>query len=445
MLIRNAKDSAGKAIEVWLRDGKCAAGGRGLLVPEGEEVLDAKGRTAWPAFIDTHFHWRTPGFEYKEDISTGSAAAAAGGYTFVNLMPNTKPVCSSAEIAHAVEAEAARVGLCDANQTVSITKDFDWSETENNRLLFEMTAKYGTPYFSNYINSDMKPSDVRSMCCRLRLDLRELRKKSGGFFGSGESTGSVGVVTINMPRIAYLAKDKKDFYDRLDHMMDIAARSLKTKRTVITKLLDAGLYPYTKRYQGTFKNHFSTIGLIGMNEVGLNANWLRKDLTHPETLAFTKEVLTHMRERLKDYQEQYGDLYNLEATPAEGTTHRFAREDQKRYPDIIQAGPVGQRYYTNSSQLPVDHTSDLFRALQLQDELQCCYTGGTVFHMYMNEAISSPEACRDIVRKVLTRFRMPYLTVTPLFSVCEKHGYLRGEHEYCPFCDEELLHIHRHE
>ena len=344
-----------------------------------------------------------------------------------------------------IEGDANGRGFQYPIPTYSITRDFDWSDTENNRLLFEMTSKYGTPYFSNYINSDMEPSDVRSMCCRLRLDLRELRKKTGGFFGSGESTGSVGVVTINMPRIAYLSRNKADFYRRLDHMMDIAARSLKIKRDVISKLLDEGLYPYTKRYLGTFNNHFSTIGVNGMNELLRNFSNDTMDITTEEGRKFAEEILEFIRLRMQEYQEETGNLYNLEATPAEGTTHRFAREDQKRYPDIIQAGPVGQRYYTNSSQLPVGHTSDLFRALQLQDELQCCYTGGTVFHMYMNEAISSPEACRDIVRKVLTRFRMPYLTVTPLFSVCEKHGYLRGEHQYCPFCDEELLRLHRHE
>ena len=236
-----------------------------------------------------------------------------------------------------IEGDANGRGFQYPIPTYSITRNFDWSETENNKLLFEMTAKYGTPYFSNYINSDMEPSDVRSMCCRLRLDLRELRKKSGGFFGSGESTGSIGVVTINMPRIAYLAKDKEDFYRRLDRMMDIAARSLKVKRTVITKLMDEGLYPYTKRYLGSFDNHFSTIGLVGMNEAGLNANWLRADMTHPETQEFTKEVLSHMRERLSDYQEQYGDLYNLEATPAESTAYRLAKHDVARYPDIITA------------------------------------------------------------------------------------------------------------
>ena len=316
--------------------------------------------------------------------------------------------------------------------TYSITKDFDWSETENNSLLFEMTAKYGTPYFSNYINSDMQPSDVRSMCCRLRLDLRELRKKSGGFFGSGESTGSVGVVTINLPRIAYLAKDEADFYARLDHMMDIAARSLKIKRTVITNLLEAGLYPYTKRYLGSFDNHFSTIGLIGMNEVGLNANWLRKDLTHPETQKFAKEVLTHMRERLSDYQEMYGDLYNLEATPAESTTYRFAKHDRKRYPDIITAAKEGDTpYYTNSSHLPVGYTEDIFSALDIQDELQTLYTSGTVF---LGEKLPDWKAAANLVRKIAENYELPYYTLSPTYSVCKDHGYLAGEQFTCPHC-----------
>ncbi len=319
--------------------------------------------------------------------------------------------------------------------TYSITKDFDWSETENNSLLFEMTAKYGTPYFSNYINSDMEPSDVRSMCCRLRLDLRELRKKSGGFFGSGESTGSVGVVTINLPRIAYLAKDEADFYARLDHMMDIAARSLKIKRTVITNLLEAGLYPYTKRYLGSFDNHFSTIGLIGMNEVGLNANWLRKDLTHPETQKFAKEVLTHMRERLSDYQEMYGDLYNLEATPAESTTYRFAKHDRKRYPDIITAAKEGDTpYYTNSSHLPVGYTEDIFSALDIQDELQTLYTSGTVFHAFLGEKLPDWKAAANLVRKIAENYELPYYTLSPTYSVCKDHGYLAGEQFTCPHC-----------
>ncbi len=307
---------------------------------------------------------------------------------------------NKAFIENMIEGDANGRGFQYPIPTYSITKDFDWSDTENNRLLFEMAAKYGTPYFSNYINSDMKPSDVRSMCCRLRLDLRELRKKSGGFFGSGESTGSVGVVTINLPRIAYLAKDEKDFYGRLDHMMDIAARSLKTKRTVITKLLEAGLYPYTKRYLGTFNNHFSTIGLIGMNEVGLNANWLRKDLTHPETQKFAKEVLLHMRERLRDYQEQYGDLYNLEATPAESTTYRLAKHDKEQYPDIITANEHGTPYYTNSSHLPVGYTEDIFSALDVQDELQTLYTSGTVFHAFLGEKLPDWKSSAALVKKI---------------------------------------------
>ena len=341
---------------------------------------------------------------------------------------------NKAFIENMIEGDANGRGFQYPIPTYSITKDFDWSDTENNRLLFEMTAKYGTPYFSNYINSDMKPSDVRSMCCRLRLDLRELRKKSGGFFGSGESTGSVGVVTINMPRIAYLAKDEKDFYDRLDHMMDIAARSLKTKRTVITKLLDAGLYPYTKRYLGTFKNHFSTIGLIGMNEVGLNANWLRMDLTHPETLQFTHEVLVHMRERLKDYQEQYGDLYNLEATPAESTTYRLAKHDKELYPDIITANEHGTPYYTNSSHLPVGYTDDLFTALDKEDDLQTLYTSGTVFHAFLGEKLPDWQSAAGLVKKIASNYKLPYFTLSPTYSICREHGYLNGEQFTCPYC-----------
>ncbi len=319
--------------------------------------------------------------------------------------------------------------------TYSITKDFDWSDTENNRLLFEMTAKYGTPYFSNYINSDMQPSDVRSMCCRLRLDLRELRKKTGGFFGSGESTGSVGVVTINMPRIAYLSANKDEFYARLNHMMDIAARSLKIKRGVITKLLNEGLYPYTKRYLGTFENHFSTIGLIGMNEVGLNANWLRADMSDPRTQEFTKEVLNHMRERLSDYQEQYGDLYNLEATPAESTTYRLAKHDRKRWPGIKTAGKPGDTpYYTNSSHLPVDYTVDIFDALDIQDELQTLYTSGTVFHAFLGEKLPDWKAAASLVRTIASNYKLPYYTLSPTYSICKEHGYLAGEVKVCSHC-----------
>ncbi len=334
-----------------------------------------------------------------------------------------------------IEGDANGRGFQYPIPTYSITRNFDWSETENNKLLFEMTAKYGTPYFSNYINSDMEPSDVRSMCCRLRLDLRELRKKSGGFFGSGESTGSVGVVTINMPKIAYLAKDKADFYKRLDKLMDIAARSLKIKRTVITQFMENGLYPYTKHYLGTFNNHFSTIGLVGMNEAGLNAKWLRADLTHKETQEFTKEVLNHMREKLSDYQEEYGDLYNLEATPAESTSYRFAKHDKAKFPDIITAsGECDTPFYTNSSHLPVGYTDDIFSALDIQDELQTLYTSGTVFHAFLGERLPSWKAAAKLVRKIAENYRLPYYTMSPTYSVCKDHGYLVGEQTVCPKC-----------
>ena len=333
-----------------------------------------------------------------------------------------------------IEGDAHGRGFQYPIPTYSITADFDWSETENNKLLFEMTAKYGTPYFSNYVNSDMEPSDVRSMCCRLRLDLRELRKKSGGFFGSGESTGSIGVVTINLPRIAYLSETAEEFYKRLDKLMDISARSLKVKRDIITKLLDEGLYPYTKRYLGTFTNHFSTIGLIGMNEVGLNAKWLRKDMTNPETQQFAKDVLNHMRERLSDYQELYGDLYNLEATPAESTTYRFAKHDKKRYPAIITANENGTPYYTNSSHLPVGYTADIFEALDAQDELHTLYTSGTVFHAFLGEKLPDWKAAADIVRKIASNYRLPYYSISPTYSVCCNHGYIAGEEYECPDC-----------
>ena len=336
-----------------------------------------------------------------------------------------------------IEGDANGRGFQYPIPTYSITRDFDWTPTENNKLLFEMTAKYGTPYFSNYINSDMEPSDVRSMCCRLRLDLRELRKKSGGFFGSGESTGSVGVVTINMPRIAYLASDEADFYKRLDKLMDLAARSLKIKRTVITKLLNEGLYPYTKYYLGTFDNHFSTIGLVGMNEVGLNANWIRCDMTHEKCQQFTKDVLNHMRERLSDYQEQYGDLYNLEATPAESTSYRLAKHDKEQFPDIITANEKsGVPYYTNSSHLPVSYTDDIFSALDIQDELQTLYTSGTVFHAFLGEKLPTWEAAAKLVRTIAENYKLPYYTISPTYSVCKNHGYLEGEQFVCPQCGE---------
>ena len=348
---------------------------------------------------------------------------------------NEMAMINKAFIEVMIEGDANGRGFQYPIPTYSITKTFDWSETENNKLLFTMTAKYGTPYFSNYINSDMEPSDVRSMCCRLRLDLRELRKKSGGFFGSGESTGSIGVVTINMPRIAYLSTDEADFYARLDKIMDISARSLKVKRTTITKLLEAGLYPYTKRYLGSFNNHFSTIGLVGMNEACLNARWIRKDLTNEEAIKFTKDVLNHMRERLSDYQELYGDLYNLEATPAESTSYRLAKHDKAKYPDIITASENGHTpYYTNSSHLPVNFTDDIFKALDIQDGLQTLYTSGTVFHAFLGQKLPSYKSCMNLVRKIAENYHIPYYTMSPTYSICKDHGYLEGEQFTCPKC-----------
>ena len=347
-------------------------------------------------------------------------------------------IVNKAFIETMIEGDANGRGFQYPIPTYSITRNFDWSDTENNRLLFEMTSKYGTPYFSNYVNSDMEPTDVRSMCCRLRRDLRELRKKSGGFFGSGESTGSVGVVTINMPSIAYQAANEEDFYRRLDRLMDISARSLKIKRRVITQLMENGLYPYTKRYLGTFANHFSTIGLVGMNEACLNANWIREDLTHTAAQKFTAAVLNHMRERLSDYQEMYGDLYNLEATPAESTSYRFAKHDKERFPDIITAARDGDTpYYTNSSHLPVGYTEDIFTALDIQDELQTLYTSGTVFHAFLGEKLPDWKAAAALVRKIAENYRLPYYTLSPTYSVCRDHGYLTGEQYTCPICGQK--------
>ena len=334
-----------------------------------------------------------------------------------------------------IEGDANGRGFQYPIPTYSITKDFDWSETENNKLLFEMTAKYGTPYFSNYINSDMNPSDVRSMCCRLRLDLRELRKKGGGFFGSGESTGSIGVVTLNLPRIAYLSSTKEEFYSMLDKYMDIAARSLDTKRKVINRLLEEGLYPYTKRYLGAFNNHFSTIGLVGMNETILNAKWIDSDITKPEGRDFSIEVLNHMRDRLSDYQEMYGDLFNLEATPAESTTYRFAKHDTEEFADIITAVCKDQApYYTNSTHLPVNYTEDIFDALEMEDEMQTLYTSGTVFHGFLGERMPDWKAAANLVKKIAYNFKLPYYTLSPTYSICESHGYIAGEHFSCPHC-----------
>ncbi|MCQ2409282.1 MAG: ribonucleoside triphosphate reductase [Clostridia bacterium] len=337
-----------------------------------------------------------------------------------------------------IEGDANGRGFQYPIPTYSITRDFDWSETENNKLLFTMTAKYGTPYFSNYINSDMEPSDVRSMCCRLRLDLRELRKKSGGFFGSGESTGSVGVVTINMPRIAYVSTTEEEFFKELTRLMDISARSLKIKRNVISKFLDEGLYPYTKRYLGTFSNHFSTIGLVGMNEACLNARWIGKDLTNKEAQEFTKKVLNFMREKLSDYQEKYGDLYNLEATPAESTSYRLAKHDREKYPNIICASGTDKApYYTNSSHLPVGYTDDIYSALDIQDELQTLYTSGTVFHSFLGQKLDSWQAAANLVRKIAENYKLPYYTLSPTYSVCATHGYLDGEQYKCPHCGKQ--------
>lgn len=338
-----------------------------------------------------------------------------------------------------IEGDAEGRGFQYPIPTYSITKDFDWSDTENNRLLFEMTAKYGTPYFSNYINSDMEPSDVRSMCCRLRLDLRELRKKGGGYFGSGESTGSVGVVTLNLPRLAYLADTEEDFFESLDKYMDIAARSLRIKRQVISKLLDNGLYPYTKRYLGSFDNHFSTIGIIGMNEAILNANWLKGTIADEEGRNFSVKTLNHMRERLSDYQEKYGDLYNLEATPAESTTYRFAKHDTEDYPDIITAAKNRNEtpFYTNSTHLPVDYTEDIFEALEKEDEMQTLYTSGTVFHAFLGERLPDWKSAACLVRKIAENFKLPYYTLSPTYSVCSEHGYFQGEHFLCPKCGKQ--------
>ncbi|MBN1518872.1 MAG: ribonucleoside triphosphate reductase [Spirochaetales bacterium] len=317
--------------------------------------------------------------------------------------------------------------------TYNITKDFEW-DSPNAQLLFEMTAKYGTPYFQNFVNSDLDPGDVRSMCCRLQLDKRELRKRGGGLFGSDELTGSIGVVTLNLPRIGYLSEGKGEFYKRLDRLTDLAAKSLTIKRKVCSRLLDGGLFPYTKRYLKNFDNHFNTIGLVGMNECCLN--FLSKGLAAPEGKAFAEEVLDHLRQRLSDLQEDTGELYNLEATPAESTSYRLAKHDKSRYPEIISAGG-DEPYYTNSTQLPVDHTDDLFAALDHQESLQKRYTGGTVFHMFLGEAVEDWRAVRDLVRAVASRYRIPYYTVTPTFSVCPVHGYVAGEHFSCPKCKAE--------
>lgn len=332
-----------------------------------------------------------------------------------------------------LEGDAEGRGFGYPIPTYNITKDFDW-DSENAKLLFEMTSQYGTPYFQNFVNSDLNPSDVRSMCCRLRLDKRELRKRGGGLFGSDEFTGSIGVVTINLPQIGYLAKNEEQFFKRLDYLMDLAKQSLCIKRKVIQKLYDGGLFPYTKRYLKTLNNHFNTIGLCGMNECCLN--FLGVNIVHPEGKKFAEKVLDYMRQRMQDYQEETGELFNLEATPAESTSYRLARHDKQNYPDIIASG-TSDPYYTNSTQLPVDFTSDIFEALDMQESLQTRYTGGTVFHTYMGEQIKDWKACRDLVKTIMANYRIPYLTISPVYSICPVHGYLSGEHAECPKCKEE--------
>ena len=323
--------------------------------------------------------------------------------------------------------------------TYNITPDFDW-DSENADRLFAMTAKYGLPYFQNFINSELKPNMIRSMCCRLQLDLRELLKRGNGLFGSAEQTGSLGVVTINCARLGYLFKgNEQGLFDRLDHLLDLAKTSLEIKRKVIQRHIDQGLFPYTKRYLGTLRNHFSTIGVNGINECIRNFTNDANDITDDWGHAFALKLLDHVRARMVEFQEETGHMYNLEATPAEGTTYRFAKEDRKRFPDIIQAGIESNPYYTNSSQLPVGFTDDPFLALEMQDDLQRKYTGGTVLHLYMADAISSSKACKELVRRALSRFRLPYLTVTPTFSICPKHGYISGRHDFCPICDAELI------
>jgi ribonucleoside-triphosphate reductase len=323
--------------------------------------------------------------------------------------------------------------------TYNITPDFPW-ESENAELLFAMTAKYGLPYFQNFINSELSPNMVRSMCCRLQLDLRELLARGNGLFGSAEQTGSLGVVTINCARLGYnYAGNEAGLLGRLNELMDLAKKSLELKRKVIQRHMDAGLFPYTKRYLGTLRNHFSTIGVNGINELIRNFTHDTEDITTAWGRGFAARLLDHVRERMVQFQEETGHMYNLEATPAEGTTYRFAREDKKRWPDIIQAGTQEAPYYTNSSQLPVGYTDDAFEALGMQQELQSKYTGGTVLHLYMGEQVSSTDACKRLVRRALTNFRLPYITVTPTFSICPHHGYIEGEHEFCPKCDAELV------
>jgi len=382
-------------------------------------------------FTNVTFDWTVP-----EDLK-GQRAIVGGKempFAYGDCKPEMDRV-NRAFIELMLEGDAEGRGFQYPIPTYNITRDFDW-DTDNARLLFEMTAKYGTPYFQNFVNSDLDPGDVRSMCCRLQLDKRELRKRGGGLFGSDELTGSVGVVTINLPRIGYLAKDEKDFFRRLSRLMDLAKDSLKIKRKVVSRLLENGLFPYTKRYLKNLDSHFNTIGLVGMNECLLNFLGKDADITTDRGRTFALEVLRFMRKRLADYQEETGELFNLEATPAESTSYRLARHDRKRWPDIVAAGS-DEPYYTNSTQLPVMYTADIFDALDLQEELQTAYTGGTVFHGFLGEAIDDWRACRDLVKAIAHNYRLPYFTISPTFSVCPVHGYLKGEHFACPKCKAE--------
>ncbi len=386
-------------------------------------------------FTNLTFDWVCP-----EDLrdQVPLIAGKEQPYTYGDLQPEMDLI-NRAYIEVMMEGDARGRVFTFPIPTYNITDDFIW-DSENADLLFDMTAKYGLPYFQNFLNSELKPNMIRSMCCRLQLDLRELLKRGNGLFGSAEQTGSLGVVTVNCARLGYLFNgDEAGLMLRLDRLLDLACSSLEIKRKEIQRLMDAGLFPYTRRYLGTLRNHFSTIGVNGINEMISNFSDARDDITSLEGKALAIRFLDRVRARMVEFQEATGHMYNLEATPAEGTTYRFAREDQKRYPDILQAGTRERPYYTNSSQLPVGYTDDPFEALEMQDDLQRKYTGGTVLHLYMNERISSIEACKNLVRRSLGRFHLPYITITPTFSICPEHGYLDGEHEFCPRCDEELI------
>jgi len=382
-------------------------------------------------FTNVTLDWVCPAdLRDKEAVVGGKGT----GFTYGECQPEMDRV-NKVLIELMIEGDAEGRGFAYPIPTYNVTKDFDW-DSPNARLLFEMTAKYGTPYFQNFVSSDLDPGDVRSMCCRLQLDKRELRKRGGGLFGSDELTGSIGVVTVNLPRLGYLARGRADFYSRLDRLMDLAARSLAIKRKVITRLLEGGLFPYTRRYLGSFNNHFNTIGLVGMHECCLN--FLGGGIETAEGRAFALEVLAHMRGRLAEYQVATGDLFNLEATPAESTSYRLAKHDRERWPDIAASGGQGSEpYYTNSTQLPVGRTEDLFEALDHQEELQASYTGGTVFHAFLGEAPEDWRAVRDLVKAVAASYRVPYYTISPTFSVCPVHGYLAGEQWNCPKCKAE--------